>query len=229
MSDAFATLAALKESGANRVDPVRFHFLEALAQRAQAQPNTVARALEQKLSALLTEYQSRCQQAEKATRTAAKKSAKKAATQASSPLSELLKHIATSTLAADTTADVAPDDEAAPAPRIAEEAAPTASSAPTELKAVRYFREDWSKLSTDQLINQSLASAPENAGPLNSHMLVLKAIQVMRDTAPAYLSNFITYIDTLQWLEQTMASMPAKKSPAAPDGEKKRKSRSKAR
>lgn len=223
MSEALTALAALRESGADRVDPVRFHFLEALAQRAQSQPEAVALSLEQKLAALLTEYQAHCQQAEKAAKAAAKKKAKKTTDQASSPLSELLAHIAVSTLASE---PVAPETTTEPTSSMEPR---EQNAAPTELKALRYFRDDWSKLSTEQVVTQSLASAPENAGPLNSHMLVLKAIEVMRGIAPAYLSNFITYIDSLLWLEQAVAAMPAKKQAAAPDGEKKRKPRSKTR
>jgi hypothetical protein len=227
MSEALTALAALRESGADRIDPVRFHFLEALAQRAQSQPEAVALSLEQKLATLLTEYQARCQQAEKAAKAAAKKKAKKTTDPASSPLSELLAHIAASTLVS----EAAAVPEATSTGGIAEvvQSAQSAQSAPAELKALRYFRDDWSKLSTEQVVTQSLASAPENAGPLNSHMLVLKAIEVMRGIAPAYLSNFITYIDSLLWLEQAVAAMPAKKQAAAPEGEKKRKPRSKTR
>jgi hypothetical protein len=55
-------------------------------------------------------------------------------------------------------------------------------------------------------------------------------MELMRDTAPDYLSHFITYADSLLWLEQAISSVPAKKSAAPAEGEKKRKaSRSKSR
>lgn len=71
-----------------------------------------------------------------------------------------------------------------------------------ELKAVAYFREAWSRLSTEQQLTQTLAQAPENAGPMNSQHLVLRSLQNMRDISPDYLQGFMTYVDTLIWLEQ---------------------------
>ena len=71
-----------------------------------------------------------------------------------------------------------------------------------ELKAVRCFRNTWSKLSVEQQLAQALAQGPENAGPLNSHLLMLRSLQLMRDISPDYLNRFMSYVDTLLWLEQ---------------------------
>jgi hypothetical protein len=78
-----------------------------------------------------------------------------------------------------------------------------------ELKSVAYFRNEWSKLSTEQQLTQTLAQAPENAGPMNSQHLVLRSLERMRDIAPDYLQGFMSYIDTLIWLEH---ADPTKKS-----------------
>ena len=71
-----------------------------------------------------------------------------------------------------------------------------------ELKSLRYFRNTWAKLSVEQQLAQALAQGPENAGPLNSHLLVLRSLQLMRDISPDYLNRFMSYVDTLLWLEQ---------------------------
>jgi hypothetical protein len=75
---------------------------------------------------------------------------------------------------------------------------------------LRYFRSTWSRLRVERQLTQSLAQVPENAGPLNSDRLVLRALQTLRDLSPAYLNRYVAYLDTLMWLDQTHASrLPA--------------------
>jgi hypothetical protein len=64
------------------------------------------------------------------------------------------------------------------------------------------FRNTWSKLSADKQLNKALDQAPKNAGPINSHMLVLRSLALMREISPDYLNRFISYADTLVCLEQ---------------------------
>ena len=86
------------------------------------------------------------------------------------------------------------------------------SPAPAELRTLRMFRSTWSKLRVDQQLAESLAKVPENAGPLNSNLLVLRSLKLMRDTSPAYLKCFMSYVDALLWLDQaSVAAAPAKK------------------
>ena len=71
----------------------------------------------------------------------------------------------------------------------------------TELRSIARFQDTWARLSTEQQLTQTLAQAPENAGPMNSQHLVLRSLQRMHDIAPEYLQSFMSYIDTLIWLE----------------------------
>ncbi|MCH2222127.1 MAG: DUF2894 domain-containing protein, partial [Dechloromonas sp.] len=121
-----------------------------------------------------------------------------------SPLAELLAHIGQH-------AHAQPEIQAEPSSPAAmpRKARPRAPRAP-ELKSVAYFRNTWSKLSAEQQLTQTLAQAPENAGPMNSQHLVLRSLQVMRDVAPDYLQGFMSYVDTLIWLEHADPTrMPA--------------------
>ena len=77
------------------------------------------------------------------------------------------------------------------------------------------------RIGIEQQLAQALASAPENAGPLNSHRLVLRALERMRDLAPDYLHRFIVYADALCWLEDAERGMAAAQAAA---GERKRAS-----
>ena len=69
-------------------------------------------------------------------------------------------------------------------------------------QTLQFFQRTWSRLSADQRLAQSRASLPENAGPLNSHHLVHRALTLMRQLSPDYLERFVGYVDALQWLEQ---------------------------
>ena len=72
--------------------------------------------------------------------------------------------------------------------------------------------------------NEVLADEPENAGPLNSHLLVLRALRQMHQTSPAYLKRFMDYADTLLWLEQADGgAKPAPRNVVLGERDKKRK------
>lgn len=104
-------------------------------------------------------------------------------------------------------------------------AAPVTERAqPNELQALAYFRRTWARLAVNRSMNQSLAKTPKNAGPLNSHRLVLRALQLMQETSPAYLNRFVSYVDALLALERMGDPAPAAAAHAPPaEGEKKRK------
>ena len=80
-------------------------------------------------------------------------------------------------------------------------------------KSVANYRSEWSRLSTEKQLTQTLAQAPENAGPMNSRHLVL------RDLSPDYLQRFMSYIDPLIWLEQADPTKPAAGRSSAGEGE----------
>lgn len=131
--------------------------------------------------------------------------------QGGAPLAELLAHIQRRTATAP-----------ASAPGLA---AGAGAQAQGELKSLRYFRRTLSKLSVDRQLSRALAQAPENAGPLNSHFLVLQSLTLMRDTAPSYLEQFMSYVDALLWLDQADNSgKPTQKNAARSERDKKRKS-----
>ena len=195
-------IASLRTSGADRFDPVRFRFLEALSRRALEHEGEVRRILEARLAAALTAFSERTELAkgdadETITRTAERHC---------TSLAELTRHLA----------QHAPENvEASPDGSIGSRA---------ELKTMRYFRDTWSKLSVDQQMTQALEQGPENAGPLNSHLLVLRAFSALRDISPDYLVRFMSYVDALLWLDQAdQKSKPMVKNAADSEGDKKRK------
>lgn len=179
-----AVIAALRERGAEGFDPVRFRFIEALARRAEMYQGDARQLLDGRLAEVLEEYTARFEQAQG--------KIEKAADEQESPLAELAAYIAQCS-PVDAGIRVAPEGESSTN-------SPAETSA--ELKSVRYFRDTWAKLSVDQQLTQALAQAPENAGPLNSHLLMLRAFERMRDLSPEYLNRFMSYVDALLWLDQ---------------------------
>ncbi|WP_447785568.1 DUF2894 domain-containing protein [Stenotrophomonas bentonitica] len=70
------------------------------------------------------------------------------------------------------------------------------------LPALADFRSAWAALRTAGQVRQTLAQTPSDGGPLNSSVLVHRAIGWMGEVSPAYLQHFLAYIDNLAWLEQ---------------------------
>lgn len=183
---------ALRLEGAHQFDPVRFHYIEALANRVGAHQGSVKRILEGKLAAAVVALRTRFEQSQSSMQdVAAPEVGARRET-----LGDLVRHMA------EHSADKG-DGRAA------------ASIAPrTELKSVRYFRNTWSKLSAEKQVTQALGQAPKNAGPINSHVVALRSLALMRNTSPDYLNRFMSYVDTLLCLDQTdKGTLPAAKTP----------------
>ncbi|MGE0347855.1 DUF2894 domain-containing protein [Hydrogenophaga sp.] len=72
-----------------------------------------------------------------------------------------------------------------------------------ELRSARAFRETWSRIAAEDEVTEAVQRGPDNAGPLNSHMLVLRTLGLLRELSPDYLRRFLAHADTLLWLDQT--------------------------
>jgi hypothetical protein len=57
-------------------------------------------------------------------------------------------------------------------------------------------------------VTQALDQAPKNAGPINSHRLVLQSLALMREISPDYLNRFTSYVDALLCLDQVPKDKP---------------------
>jgi hypothetical protein len=184
------TLDALRGAGAERLDPARFRYLEALARRAAQQPEPVRLLLEQTLRSALSEFAERLARASEVAGDAPRMRRKVAPAPACAPLAELNAYIRTAT---------APDPGAAP---------PGEPRQPDELASVQRFRQAWTRSRTHERVDQASARKPANAGPLNSHVLVLQSLALMRELSPDYLRHFLVHVESLQWLEQARAKYP---------------------
>mgnify|MGYP003553542791 FL=1 len=172
-----ARLSTLREQGAQQLDPVRFQYLATLAQRLPTQTPGVALILANKLRAGLSDYEQRL--SESGSKKTMAPSAKH-----SSPLADLNRYI--QTLSSDS----------------ADPVSHPAHHQQTEMKSVRAFSEVWSKIAAENQVDAAFGRGPENAGPLNSHMLVLRSLELMRALSPDYLRRFLSHADSLLWIEQ---------------------------
>ncbi len=178
-------LDAWRAQRADRLDPLRFHYLDALERRTAQHDGAVRRRLDEKLAGLLDAYAVALADAAPAPQDTPRRPAKP--TQAS-PLQALVDRLAGDTAMlgnAVTSVSAAPQSAAFP-----------------ELPALAAFRSIWTQVRTDSQMRQTLEQVPADAGPLNSGVLVHRAIALMRATAPGYLQHFLSYVDTLSWLER---------------------------
>ncbi|MFL9867764.1 DUF2894 domain-containing protein [Paraburkholderia fungorum] len=205
-----ATLDAWREHGADRLDPIRFHFIEALDRRAAAHGGEARRLLDARLSGLIEVYAADLERAaSKAPGTGTDTGSAAASTEpAHDTLAALVGYMASH----------APADGNGPA---AAHAAPRHAAYP-ELEVLDYFRQTWSKVRSEKQLRQSLRKAPDNAGPLNSSSLVHRSLSLMRELSPGYLQQFLAYVDALSWMEQMNggSALPAKDAPRATTAKK---------
>jgi len=180
-------IASLRSSGAWRRDPARFHALEALARRLPGQQEPVRRLLRAKLQAAWAEHGERFAPAQPAPAALAARGAGHAGR---APLAQLNDYIRGA---------VAARVEAAP---------PGEAQDQDELASARRFRRAWDRGRTLDQVEQALARRPASAGPLNSHMLVLRSLALMREISPDYLRRFLVHVETLQWLDQAGEKIP---------------------
>lgn len=175
------TLESLRAQGADRHDPVRYRYLQALAERLPLQPPAVQDLLVQRLQHAVAAY------AEKARAVAVARQAEPVAQAALSPLAQLNRELQ--------------DRAQADANRVRIDGGASVS----DMKSVRQFSELWSHMAAEQQVLQALGRVPENAGPLNPHKLMLRSLSLMRDLSPDYLRRFLAQMDALLWLEQANA------------------------
>ncbi len=180
------TLAALRSAGAERFDPVRLHYLERLSQRAEVATGALRGVLQGKLQEALAHTAERLHQRMQQLPTPTVPAS------GGTPLARLNQYIRDASASGR-------NDGSAQAPAVHRV---VDGNARPEMKSVQRFRETWSRIAAVDQVDQALVRGPENAGPLNSHMLVLRSLASMRELSPEYLRRFLSQVDTLLWLDQ---------------------------
>lgn len=183
--DVRAMLEAWRAEGADRRDPLRFHFIRALAARADAHEGQARQRLDERLSQLVDAYARELAEAPAAA--ASVEDAVPSPAAQRSTLGLLLDRFANRT-----------DAAAASMPDTTQ---PPPAAAFQTLPALDEFRRLWTGIRAESQLRESLEQAPADAGPLNSGVLVLRALDLMRTLSPGYLQHFLSYADALSGLE----------------------------
>ena len=211
-------VAAWREQVSPPPDPVRLRYAEALARRLHTAPPAVQSVLQAKLQEALKPMGSRGEKTQDAAQEqtpepralgpVVRKSKPKAQPEQAAPrslLGQLNQHIHITSQKA-----------------VAEVAQPAASARP-DLKSAIRFRETWARISAETEVDKAAHRAPENAGPLNAHSLVLRTLALMRELSPDYLRRFMGHTESLLWLDQAYGQLkqPAGKAKAGKAGKAK--------
>lgn len=180
-------LDALRASGAARVDAVGWHYIETLAKRTREQSGPAQLKLVAKLQEALVRLETRMSEA---TVPVAKQDA------IPSPLATLLRDMDS---------------------KSALQGSNKSTGLGLESPRIQAFKKQLSQISVQKQVTHAIAQAPQNAGPINSHMLVLRSLGLMRDISPDYLNRFMAHVDTLLCLDEAGKAKltPKKASPAA--------------
>ncbi len=176
-------LSAWRDSGAWRLDPARFHTLEALAHRLDRQPSAVQRILQDKLAQGLADFARRLAAAPPGARQGAPAQGPGATADPKCPPLAALNASIRQTRAL----RGRPSDG-------------------DELASVDGFREAWSRIHAQEQVARAATRQPMQAGPLNSQVLAFEALARMGEISPGYLRRFMLYVESLQWLEAASLS-----------------------
>ncbi|WP_286881912.1 DUF2894 domain-containing protein, partial [Cupriavidus sp. UBA2526] len=194
--DPLTLLDGWRDNGADRADPVRFRFIETMAQRASGYSGEAGRLLDARVARLVAEYGEMLAGNASASDEVAQPEAQSQRLDALAELAALRERLGQHTQpAAAATTTHAHVHTHTPNALIPQRAAPV------EPELADYFRDTWARVSVDRQMRQSQAGVPENAGPLNTNHLVHRSLSLMREVSPGYLEQFLSYVDALSWLE----------------------------
>ena len=234
-------LASVKDAGGERFDAAGWHYLNTLARRAAAHEGSVRHMLEARLERALTAFAERFAQARSAAAELLAATATKhpqaaaelqrlfaggdykglrylratlAARAQCAPLTQLVSQLESVVPGAPGHSSVQLATQHATSHTTAHTTAPVSPT--LELKTVRESRATWARMSVDKQLALAMKQAPVNAGPINSHMLVLRSLAMMQAISPAYLSHMVSYVDTLLSLDPGEVIAPIKRKKAQP-------------
>lgn len=196
-------LDQLKAQGADGYDPVRFCYLSSLAQRLQARPR-VNQNVADRLTGAIDEFETRFTESQtRARKPQAEAQDSTPDPTGPTPLAALLHVLRTPDETTSADEAFAVDSWPEPTTLPGTPGSPADAVAPPrrELKALGELRALQARQTIEQLIEDAIARTPADAGPMNPHRLVTRALKQMRALSPEYARHFAGYVDTLLWLE----------------------------
>lgn len=199
-------LAQLQASDAHKHDPVRWRYITALIERAQTQRESVQTQLLEKAENVLEDYQQRYGLDDQS-------DSHRDVQQAPNFIQELkalVEYLSSTTNPAQQdsasglgalNALLLEQDQALNIQQLAS-TTPTSTGSATTLKSSLAYQQLQEKQRIDQFIDKALQQTPENPGPLNPEVMVIKMIKQLYQLSPEYVGRYISYFETLRWLEK---------------------------
>jgi Protein of unknown function (DUF2894) len=201
MTELRAEFNALK-TACGAQDPVRLRFIESLLQKAENGRGALAEVLEVKLRKAIDDYRKLESGAGEVSQT----------TELTTRTRELnhLTQVLNSMQGDEHDSQAAPLDQALRQQELdlvdavaveAQQSGANVQARQEELRAARRFHSAMTRLNAEKVVAQAIAEVPEESGPLNPQRLATSSLEVMKDLSPHYLNRFVSYVDTLFWLE----------------------------
>ncbi len=84
-------------------------------------------------------------------------------------------------------------------------------AAQAPMRSVQRFGRSWSRWASQERISRALQQGPDNAGPLNSHRLAIRALAQAQEVSPGYAAHLMAQLEALHLLlNGTAAEVPFK-------------------
>ncbi|MFT6102450.1 MAG: hypothetical protein ACJA2B_000892 [Candidatus Endobugula sp.] len=224
-------LDVLKQQGAHEYDPVRFCFIESLAHRASEQRDKVRELLEKKAQRTLDDYRLKYslspinidgvkQKAPPVLEVKSEQEEKKQVEQENIPqvITALiaLRKILTgdaeniqqgekqggSADAIENFSQLLVEQDKQMQQQDKSVSSDLTSLSESRLKSSVVYQKFQHQKRIDHFIDNALNETPENPGPLNPEILAVRLLKQINELSPEYISRYVGYFETLQWLEQ---------------------------
>jgi hypothetical protein len=226
-----AEISALEADGGDQFDIVRFQFIRSMATRAQQLDEAVATIVASKALAALETYQAdRTREHHRVSAIVDEAGAQHPAARAelqslfddgklpavkrlaarlkrnttATRLTPLLGRLESATFENSIerpVSDLLQGQENAVLDSLATDSPDSTARPAEELRSARYFRELRQQRAAQDRVSRAIEEAPEDSGPLNPQKLAIRSLLAMRELSPSYLARFVSYVDTLFWLE----------------------------
>ncbi|MCP3852557.1 MAG: DUF2894 domain-containing protein [Gammaproteobacteria bacterium] len=197
-------LEQIRERQLHVHNPVQFRFIESMADKALQYRSPVAEIITKKVAQALSNYLNDSPSQKKTTVQLNHKSVVK------SELTKLTEAMLQSNNSEIVLSQLTFEDELKQQEKeIMHSMSEVSSSTATQnqgghndLSIMRQFRQSQVKHLSEQQLTRTIEEGPEDAGPLNSQALIIRSLTTMQELSPSYINRFVSYIDTLLWLEQ---------------------------
>lgn len=207
------TLNTLKQQGVDRHDPAMFSGIESRVKRAAKQRDNVRNKVLNNAQRELDRYLQRHSEHKPADETVTDSREEKMDGARATSIGDLValrQHLDKLTAAGegDTVSHLSETAfrQSSPVSANCESVAPSLPA----LRSSLVYRQLQHRQYVDQFMDTALHATPESPGPLNPEILAIRLLSQINDLSPSYISHYVSYFETLQWLHNNKVAAPSK-------------------